>query len=300
MPNVTKGRKPEVSIVGAGRLGTALAIALAGQGYSIRYLVARHRERALKAAVLLDAPVKVLVAKQLPELPAPDLLIISTPDDQIARVAGVLATLKTKTPRKPIVLHTSGALSSKVLTPLRARGWSIGSIHPLISVSDPEAGARSLRGVFWCIEGDRGALRAAKTMVRDLGGHSFLLGSNEKPLYHAAAVMASGNVVALFDVALEMLAQCGVTPKQAQRILAPLLESTIRNLAVTDPTRALTGTFARGDLDTVEQHLEALKGDRLEDARELYRLLGRRALSLSASNGLDPQIVKRIKKALTS
>src|SRR3712207_1617426 len=111
--------KPEVSIIGTGRLGTALAIALAEEGYPIGALVARRRESARQAAALLNAPSRVMALKELADGPAPDLLLIATPDDQIAQIAETLAKLDWDTGRTSTVLHTSGALSSAVLAPLR-------------------------------------------------------------------------------------------------------------------------------------------------------------------------------------
>ena len=105
----------------------------------------------------------------------------------------------------------------------------------------------------------------ARAIVRDLGGKSFSIRSEDKPLYHAAAVMSAGNVVALFDVALEMLVQCGLTRPAAQRILLPLIASTVRNLETKDPVDALTGTFSRGDVETVKRHLKALSKTRLAE-----------------------------------
>lgn len=282
MPTENKP-KPEVSIIGTGRLGTALALALAAQGYEIGALVSRRRKSARR----------VITLKELANRPPSDLLLIATPDDQITRVAAALAGLNWNLDtKKPIVLHTSGALSSDVLTPLRRRNWSAGSLHPLVSVSEPRAGARLLRGAFWCVEGDKRAVRVAKSLVRDLDGKSFSISSENKPLYHAAAVMASGNVTALFDVALEMLGKCGLNRKQAQQALLPLLASAVRNLENLDPARALTGTFARGDLETVKRHLNALKHNK--PALEIYRLLGLRSLDLAGSR-LDPAVVKRIR-----
>ena len=287
-----KKPKPEVSIIGTGRLGTALAIALAGEGYSIRALVAHRRESARRAAALLDGSTRVLAVKQLAESAPPELLIIATPDDQIAKVAEMLSKLNWSA---STVLHTSGALSASVLSPLRKKGWSTGSLHPLVSVSEPKAGARLLRGAFWSVEGDRRAIRLGKTIVRDLDGNSFSITSENKPLYHAAAVMASGNVTAVFDVAIEMLAECGLTRRQAQSALLPLLASAVRNLEELDPARALTGTFMRGDVETVKRHLASLKDN--QAALEIYRLLGRRSLDL-ASSRLDPAVVKRIKRLI--
>lgn len=291
-----KKPKPEVSIIGTGRLGTALAIALAGEGYSISTLVARQRGSARRAARFLDAASRVMAVKELAYgALAPELLIIATPDDQIASVAKTLAKLDWNEGRASTVLHTSGALSSAVLAPLRETGWSTGSLHPLVSVSEPKAGASLLRGAFWCVEGEKRAVRLARNIVRDLDGKSFSIASENKPLYHAAAVMVSGNVTALFDVALEMLADCGLTRRQARSALLPLLASAVRNLEKLDPSSALTGTFARGDIETVKRHLEVLKNN--PSALEIYRLLGLRSLALSGPR-LDPAVVKRIKRLI--
>ena len=268
--------KPHVSIIGTGRLGTALALALSGSGYHLRSVVARHIKSARNAASLLNGKVEAYGANKIGSLPQADLFLISTPDDQISTVAAQLST-RNYNPA-PVVLHTSGALSSEVLSPLRAKGWSTGSVHPLISVSEPYT---PIDGAFWSVEGDARAVRLGKGLVSDLGGQSFSIRTADKPLYHAAAVMTSGNVTALFDVALEMLVECGLTRETARRILQPLLVSTVHNLETKDPAGALTGTFSRGDVETVKRHLAALKDHKLIDAEKLYRLLGERSLELT-------------------
>lgn len=276
MPDRKIKEKSGVSIIGAGRLGTALAVALEARGYRIQSLVARDIKNARKAAALLDAKTDALAARQIRSLPQAALVLIAVPDDQIASVATKLSSLNPD--RKPVVLHTSGALSSETLAPLRARGWSTGSVHPLISVTDPQT---PIAGAFWCVEGEPRAVRLAKAVVRDLGGTSFSINSAEKPLYHAAAVMTAGHVTALFDVALEMLVACGLTRKTARQILQPLLASAVHNLETKDPAQALTGSFARGDVETIKRHLAALKDHKLADALELYCKLGKRSIKLT-------------------
>ena len=287
MPAAKRKEKSEVSIIGTGRLGTTLAVALAGRGYSIRSLVARTAQSARKAARLLDAEVQVLAATQLRTLIDADLFLITVPDDQIPQVASELSRLNAD--RKVTALHTSGALSSDVLAPLRKKGWHTGSIHPLMSVSGSND---SLRGAFWSVEGDRSALRIGKEIVRDLEGKSFSIRSEDKPLYHAAAVMVSGNVVALFDVALELLAECGLNRKKAHAILLPLIASTVRNLETKTPEASLTGTFSRGDVATVKRHLAAMRNP---EVRSLYSMLGKRSLNLA---NLNKNLVREIKKVL--
>ena len=287
MPDAKRKQKPRVSIIGAGRLGTALSVALLQRGYSIESVVARRAQKARYAASLLDAKPQVLAAKQLLSLRPADVFLITVPDDQIAGVAAQLTGLKFEA----TALHTSGALSSGVLAPLRKRGWQTGSIHPLISVSDTDA---ALDGAFWSVEGDATALRIGKAIVRDLGGQSFSIRSEHKPLYHAAAVMVSGNVVALFDVALEMFMRCGLNRKTARSILLPLIASTVRSLETKDAAEALTGTFSRGDVETVKRHLAALKKSELVDALELYRLLGQRSLKVTGKHAQITQILKSV------
>jgi predicted short-subunit dehydrogenase-like oxidoreductase (DUF2520 family) len=294
MPGPKRKQKPEVSIIGAGRLGTTLAVALAASNYSIRALVARRPQNARKAAKLLDGNPRVLAANQLHSLLPTDLFLITTPDDQIAAVAANLSKFESNPKRKLTALHTSGALSSEVLAPLRRNGWNTGSIHPLISVSDSRDGATPLQGAFWSVEGDRGALQLGKAIVRDLGGRSFSIRAEDKPLYHAAAVMVAGNVVALFDVALEMLGECGLDRKTAQSILLPLIASTVHNLETKDPAGALTGSFSRGDIETVKRHIAALQNKKLTEALELYRLLGKRSLKLSKKHPQIEQILKSV------
>src|SRR5688572_21117933 len=195
-------RKPSISIIGTGRLGTALALGLRRSGYRIVGLVARHQRKAEKVAQLLGGedssitPV-ALAAKDLKRLPGSEVILICTPDDEIEGVARILAS----SAKEATVLHTSGALSSDVLTPLARAGLYTASIHPLISVSDPKSGAVAFRGAFFCIEGDPKAVRIARRKDEDLPGTSSSMPSKSKPLYHAAAVIPSPHDTALFDVA---------------------------------------------------------------------------------------------------
>jgi predicted short-subunit dehydrogenase-like oxidoreductase (DUF2520 family) len=300
MPKAAHKResKPSFSILGSGRLGSALAIAMSSAGYHSEAVVTRHPARATKAARLVGGATLSLSANQLHLLPPSSIVLIATPDDEIPHAAQTLANAQKNRVKGRVVLHTSGALSSNVLAPLAAMGFKIGSLHPLVSVSDPRTGAASLHGAFYCIEGDLGAARVARAIVRDLKGRSFSIRATYKPLYHAAAVMTSGHVVALFDLAAEMLVRCGLDPGKARRVLQPLLESTVSNLLTGNPASALTGTFARGDLATVQRHLSILGGSGLSVALDVYRALGVHALELTKKHGAAPQTLAKISKAL--
>jgi predicted short-subunit dehydrogenase-like oxidoreductase (DUF2520 family) len=294
--------KPGISIIGAGRLGTALAVALASKGYSIEAVVARRLRHARRAAALVSSEPRAFTSAQLDLLPSSDLFFITTPDDAIEQTARRLLAASTPLTSgkrgRAVVLHTSGALSSNVLNCLREAGYSTGSMHPLVSVSDASSGAESLRTAFYCIEGERVASRAARNLVRDLGAQSFSIGAKDKALYHAAAVMASGHVVALFDIAIEMLLHCGLKRSRARAVLMPLLQSTLENLSAHEPARALTGTFSRADVATVRRHLQALRRQNSPDPLAAYRLLGQRSLQLAEQSGADATALKEIELAL--
>ena len=292
-----KSKSVSVSVVGSGRLGTALARALASSMYEVEAVVARRIANARRAAKLLGSGTLALSEEQLHRLPASQIVFITTPDAEIlktaTRIAGLDGSSKGRT-----VLHTSGALSaSEVLAPLAAAGFATGSIHPLVSISESRIGAEKLRGAFYCIEGDVVAKRVARSIVKDLEGHSFYISSNYKPLYHAAAVMASGHVTALVAIAIDMLTECGLDRRTARRVLRPLLESTMANLSASGPEVALTGTFARGDLVTVRRHLQALSNKQFAAALAAYKLLGRRSLALTQQK-LDSKTRKQILEAL--
>jgi predicted short-subunit dehydrogenase-like oxidoreductase (DUF2520 family) len=309
-------REATITIVGAGRMGTALARALAPRGYLIEAMVARSKSHARRAAELTNAQPRVLTKKQLDQIPASDILLITTPDDAIESSAEkISATLQLrraklkqtakssrskKEARRPVALHTSGALSSNALRTLREVGFSVGSLHPLVSVSDPVQGAISLRSAFFCLEGDEEAVRVARKIVRALEAQSFSIEAKRKALYHAAAVMGSGHVTALFDIATEMLAACGLSERRAREILLPLVQSAIENLRTSDPAQALTGTFARADLSTVRRHLAALKSQKMTDARAAYVLLGRRSLRLAKEADVPSGALREIERILTA
>jgi len=294
-----------VSIIGAGRLGTALAIALNKSGHSIDLIVAKHAASAKRAAELSGGRGLALSAKQFRRLlpkhrelvEQSSLILIATPDDVIGTIADELAAwlrFRTTPAHGPVALHTSGALTSNILRPLRKLGIPAGALHPLVSISEAQSGAVWLTQAFFSVEGDAQAMRVGRRIVRDFGAHAFTINPSAKPLYHAAALMASPNLTALIDISLEMLGRCGLTANQSQKVLLPLLQSTIENLAAADPSRALTGTFKRGDVATVQKHVEAISSKHLFDALEAYVLLGRRSMRLANRKAASQAEIDRI------
>jgi predicted short-subunit dehydrogenase-like oxidoreductase (DUF2520 family) len=307
-----------VSILGAGRLGTALGLALKRLGCRIEVVAARRPSSARRAAKILGPGTLALSVLQLRKLTQSQrdrlnhssLILIATPDDAIAPVTERLAAIfesnparlrdsASRTTTRPVVFHTSGALASDILAPLRRAGFAVGSLHPLVSISESLSGAELLTHAFFSVEGDPAALRLGKLIVREVGGESFFIDSQCKALYHAAALTASPNMTALFDIALEMLGLCGLRPERARQILLPLVQSTVDNLAAQDPARALTGTFKRGDVSTVQKHLAALEAANLPQALAAYVVLGRRSISMAKRHDAHPARFDEIARILS-
>lgn len=299
-----------MSIIGAGRLGTALGLALKAAGHKIEVVAARRPGAARRAARAFGPETLALSALQLSK-PSSDqldrlercsLVFIATPDDIIAPVASGLSRIFApgiSSSGQRVVLHTSGALTADVLQPMRRAGFAIGSLHPLVSISESRAGAKLLGRAFFSIEGDPAAIRVGKSIVKDLGGESFTLESGCKALYHAAALTAAPNMTALFEIAVEMLGVCGLAPGRARRILLPLVQSTVTNLATQEPARALTGTFQRGDVATVQKHLAALRSADLPQALNAYLVLGQRSISMAKRRGANPAGLDEIARILS-
>ena len=284
-----------VSIIGIGRVGGALSIALSRAGFTLDHLV--HRDGSVAKAISVQLPpnTQFTASTSIPELRS-DIVLITTADPDISLVADKLAGIL-----KPgaVVLHTSGSLSSEVLSGLAAKGSFTGSMHPLVSVSDAVSGADNFANVFFCIEGDETALKAARLIVEALGGTAFSIDSKYKPLYHAAAVTACGHLVALIDVAIEMLSKCGVERAAAKEILLPLIESTIGNLKTQTPENALTGSFARADNAAFERHMASIDGTMSPLVRDIYLSLGERSLDLAAAGGADPVELQKLRERIS-
>ncbi len=283
-----------ISIVGIGRVGGALALALSRAGYTIENLV--YRDAATARAISGQIPQAHLSSfKSFPRIHS-GVVLLTTADQDIPAAAAELANYVDK---GCVVLHASGSLSSDVLSDLVAVGCSTGSMHPLVSISDPVSGSTNFSNAFFCIEGDADALDAARSIVESLGATPFSIATRHKPLYHAAAVTACGHLVALIDIAIEMLSKCGVEADSAKQILFPLVESTIENLKTQSTSRALTGSFARADAAAFERHMVSIDNAMPALVRDVYLLLGERSLELALANGADAAEVQKLRERIS-
>ena len=263
-----------VTVVGLGRVGGALTLALDRKGYQITNVVVRDKRAGIETLEKFQLRSKpAIYSWPIREITDTDILLITVRDPEIQDVAKKLAPYVRNV---EVALHTSGSRSSKEIEELSAVGSAIGSMHPLVSVSDPIAGSNSFQGAYFCVEGDEPAISAASDIVTSLEGNSFTVDTELKSLYHASAVMSAGHIVALFDMAIEALSKCGV--ENAHQILLPLLASTTANLKGQSTGEALTGSFARRDHETVKAHIKALKAKLPAEVLAAYLLLGERSL----------------------
>lgn len=217
-------------------------------------------------------------------VPASDLILLAVPDDAIPRLAPSLPSLGPAT----LLFHPSGSLTSEVFgEPDRSF-----SLHPLRSLP-PVGSAILLAGALLVFEGTDDALTAGREVARTLGGHLVRIDAASKPLYHAAAVLASNYLAALLGAAEDLMVRSGVPRESLPSALASLAESAIGNWRTAEGSARFTGPIVRGDRATVAGHLEAL-ADADPRRRELYRAIGAELATAVENDAENPAEVSRI------
>lgn len=270
--------KPRIAIVGPGNLGAALAVSLGHAGFTIASLVARSGGKSFGRAKKVARQVK---AKPL--LPGENLTAevvwFCVPDSEIFRAARLFAD--TGSWKGRVVLHSSGALTSDELDPLRQKGAAVASVHPLMTFagsSRPE-----LRGVPFAIEGDAAAVHTARKIVRALGGKSYPIHKQHKAAYHAWGTFASPLLTALLATTEQVASLAGIRGRESRLRMIPILSQTLANYASSGAARGFSGPIIRGDIETVKRHLRVLRS--APAVREVYCALARAALQyLPAKN----------------
>ena len=225
--------------------------------------------------------------------PGTTALFLTVPDDVLPEMAHALAA-QGPAPEGCAAFHCSGALSVEVLAPLHARGYHVGSLHPLQALAHPISGADRLRGSWFAVSGEPEALGVARRLVAELDGETLSIAVNRRPLYHAAAVVASNYLPVLLALAARLLVHAGAREEEAVPALLPLMRGTLENIGELGLAAALTGPIARGDVETVRLHLRTLP----EREARLYRELGREAVELADARGLDPDAVQSLREVL--
>jgi len=270
-------RKSTISIIGAGRIGRALGRRLREQGWKIHSVVTRSQATARRAVRSIGSGSGS--GGLSPSVFSASVILISVPDSAIHAVVNRVAAFGRAELQGKTVFHTSGALSSEALARLQTLGAAVGSIHPLQTFSG--VGIPVLDGRIFAIEGDPGAIRVARAITRALGGQPLLLAASYKPLYHAAAAISAGHVLALEEIAIRIFISLGMKRQEALKAALPLTRQVLENLEHIGARVAWTGPLARADYSVIAMHEDALKPLPLEYL-DAYRAVNRLAARLLA------------------
>ena len=269
---------PKIGFIGAGTLGKGLALALATRRY--RIVAASSLTPSSAEALATQIPGCEAVGGPQELADRCDLVFITTPDELIGQVASQITWR-----RGQGAVHCSGAEPLEILEPAASLGALTGSFHPFQTfacVETPKEAARRLKGVTVSVEGQGWLLKSLKHMARRLGGKAIILRPEDRPIYHASAVMSCGHLVALIKAAIDMWQIMGLPQEEALPIILPLAETTLANLSKAGPYASLTGPVPRGDTVTLQKHLDALE-QRLPKATLPYASLALASLPVAGA-----------------
>jgi len=269
------------AIVGAGKVGSALAKLLGEAGYAFLGAASRSIDSARRACEFAGGGRATTNAPEL-TLHA-DLTFITTPDDVIAGVCAQLSEARAFS-AGAVVAHCSGAEPSTILDPARGCGAYVGSMHPLQSFATAEQAINILPGSFCCIEGDPAAVAVLTRVAEALKTRVMTIPTEGKTLYHAAAVVACNFLVALQNAALKLDEAAGIERSKALESLLPLIKGTVNNLENVGIPQCLTGPIARGDIETTRRHLGAMEKT-IPELLPLYRTLGIETVEVGRAKG---------------
>jgi predicted short-subunit dehydrogenase-like oxidoreductase (DUF2520 family) len=287
------GEPPLIGIIGAGAVGTALGAALHRAGWPVVAVGSRDEGRRARFRELV--PTARAFAEAAPVLDEAELIVLAVPDDVIPVLAGELRLYGGQA-----LVHTSGVLGAEVLEPARAAGTQVGGFHPLVAFADTERAIAALRGATVAIEGDDQLATLLAEMAEALGATAVRLAPGSKAAYHAAAVLAAGGFVALLDAIAELAAAAGLDEDGALAIYGRLIEQTLDNARALGIRAALTGPMIRGDVGTLERHLDALRRI-APDVLPLYRAAAQREIQLAESRGsLAPHAAESMRRLLAT
>ena len=279
-----------VGFVGAGAVGTALALALSQAGYVVRAAASRSHASALRLAERAPGVEACRDAQEVVDRCA--MVFLTVPDDAIAEVAGALTWRQGQA-----AVHCSGATPLDSLRAPRSQGALVGGFHPLQTFAAPESAARDLAGTTFGIEADASLREQLHQMAQTLGGRPIDLRAEDRPLYHASAVAGCGLLAALVGLAADLWSGYA-TRGEGLRALLPLVRGTLESLDRDGLPAALTGPLTRGDATTVSSHLRALE-TASPALLPIYCHLALAALPLArAKGGLSPDAEAALERSL--
>ncbi len=271
----------KIGFIGAGTVGTALAVRLSQQGYPVIAIFdlipdsAQRFAEAVKGCQIYDQ------AQDVADVA--DFVFITTPDDFISQVA---AEVHWHTGQ--MVAHCSGAASTDVLTPARELGAKVGCIHPLQTFASIEQAIENVPGSMFAIEAEEPVLGVLKEMATALQGTWLELTAEDKALYHASACIACNYFYTLVSIAADLWQNWGKSRNEAIQAMMPLLQGSLNNLKEVGLPKGATGPILRGDLVTIRKHLATL-AKKAPDVLPLYKMLGTWTIPLALAKGTISQ-----------
>lgn len=277
---MTTSAPDSFALIGCGKAGLSLALALKASGWSVAGCASRSSDSAMRGSQWLNCPVRALPKDLSAGIP----LILAVPEDHLAEADASVAR-EDRSLKGRVILHLSGALPARALEACRIGGASVGSFHPIMTLPEPLTGARRLRQATFALEGRPEAMQVMKAMAQAISGRFFPLSPKGKTLYHAACVAASNYIVALISESQDLLLLAGADPNLALPAFEALVQGTVENAYSAGPIQAMTGPFERGDVSTVGAHLQALK--RWPKRADFYRALARRCLDVARKKHPD-------------
>jgi predicted short-subunit dehydrogenase-like oxidoreductase (DUF2520 family) len=262
-------QRDTVAIIGLGKVGTAVGYLLKSAGYKIVAAADLSPEN-LRQGIQYTGGRAFTDPAEAASLA--DCIIIATGDDAIASACEEISRRGAVTAGKKVI-HFSGAGGLDLLAAARRAGAHVASIHPIQSFAHVEGAIKSIPGSTFGITADEAIKDWSVRFVRDLGGNPFFITEKDKPLYHAAACLASNYLTTLMYKVEEIYTSIGLDQNEALNAFWPLVRGTLNNIETKGTVEALTGPIARGDAGTIEKHLKAIR-ERLPGLMPLYCIMG--------------------------
>ncbi len=286
------------SLVGPGRVGTSVALALARQGWVCRSIVSKPSSRREQQLLNRKFPGTKILTSPVDLLPDFDVLFVAVRDDEVPCAISQLSEAVQVNWKGKTVFHFSGIVPLDALTALHELGASVGALHPISPFAQKYSPDFS-RSIYYDFLGTPKALRCAREIVKGLRSKLLVLHSEkERAMLHVASVIASNTVVIAVKSAEEMISNF-IERGDAKSLLSNLLTSTAENISTKNGMSALTGPLVRGDFNIIESHMRVLRGkNRILDYYKSASLLGIEELLKHESRGPRRTALNRIKKLL--
>ena len=278
------------AVIGPGRVGTALGMALARAGYEVVAVAGRSEEHLARFIGLVPGAAAATVAEAGQQA---DLVVVAVPDDELGQVATGAARDEAVAEGSRWI-HVSGGHGTEVLRPVRLAGAAVAACHPAQTFPDPVTGFEALPGSSWAVTASESDLGWARVLVTDLRGRPVTVAGRSRTLYHAGLAVGSNATATVVTLARDLLLGAGIS--DPGEFLGPLVTTTAANAAAGGAS-ALTGPVRRGDAGTVARHLEELR-ETLPEAVDAYLALSKLALGYARRAGLDADLAEGVAEVL--